>query len=915
MAKGKRSSTDEDPAALLKRHATRSVSGVEGVGIVRAELLIVLCRKLDLSNQALEAIDGRQFKAVKNRYKTFTSAKPNRRLAEIYGSIAGCFAELGSDDRAAGRRQISPAENRAVRRTDRRAGPPHDLRGSCRLGRYGTRSWDARHYPRVLKSPSFSSQVTHGIAHHRALLSGGRPCAVTVPANRVPGAAGGRTWLAQSIAGSVGAIVSIAVILTLGLLAFAPIGLAAAETGIPAAFLSASVGGLVMALLSRSTVPTAGPTSATAIILAGLVATLIADPELQITQPNGVQNLLALTGASIVTMGALQLIFGASRLGSLARFVPQPALAGFMNGVAIVILINQVPPLLGLTRTDLLHHGAGALTHAQPATLVIGLLSALAVWLVPRWSPRAPASIIGLLVGCAAYYAVKWALPDVPLGAQAGAIALRLPLPTSLVPLLGSAQDLFVRYLGEVLLTGLLLALIASLETVLSVAALDQTLGTQTDPNIELMANGAANLVCGALGGVPLAYLRARAIATVQAGGTGRLAAAAGCLALGLLYFVGAPLISRLPLTVLAGLMAMVAFALSDRWTRQLIESWRRGDHTGEVKRSLAIIAAVCIVTVWLGFAAGVLLGVLLSALGFIRRMTRSLLRTRYTGEQRSSRRVYPPRLDAVLRRRRADILVLELEGALFFGNVDRLSAEIQRLKPTAHLILDFAHVTTIDSTGAVKLMQMSPRLARQGVNLILAGISPHNRHGAMLRAHEVTGGQRWAEDVDRALEQAECALLAAEGEPLEHGALPLRECDLLRGLDRVDVERVQAVMQERRLRAGERLFAQGDPGNELFVLTEGSMSIVQRDAQGKAAQRFVSFSPGMMFGEVAVLDGSGRSADATADTDAVVYALPIPELEELERTAPHIVIRLYRNIASHLSIRLRSSTTLVHSR
>ena len=295
--------------------------------------------------------------------------------------------------------------------------------------------------------------------------------------------------------------------------------------------------------------------------------------------------------------------------------------------------------------------------------------------------------------------------------------------------------------------------------------------------------------------------------------------------------------------------------------------------------------------------------------------MTRSLLRTRYTGEQRSSRRVYPPRLDAVLRRRRADILVLELEGALFFGNVDRLSAEIQRLKPTAHLILDFAHVTTIDSTGAVKLMQMSPRLARQGVNLILAGISPHNRHGAMLRAHEVTGGQRWAEDVDRALEQAECALLAAEGEPLEHGALPLRECDLLRGLDRVDVERVQAVMQERRLRAGERLFAQGDPGNELFVLTEGSMSIVQRDPQGKAAQRFVSFSPGMMFGEVAVLDGSGRSADATADTDAVVYALPIPELEELERTAPHIVIRLYRNIASHLSIRLRSSTTLVRSR
>lgn len=746
--------------------------------------------------------------------------------------------------------------------------------------------------------------------------AGGGRCAVTVPADVIPGPATGRAWLDQCVGGAVGAIVSIAVILTLGLLAFAPMGLAAAETGIPAAFLSASVGGLVMALLARSTVPAAGPTSATAIILAGLVATLVADPALHVTQPGGVRTLLALTGASIVTMGLLQVVFGVTRLGSLARFVPQPALAGFMNGVAIVILINQVPPLLGLTRSDFLREGAGALAHAQPATLAVGLMAAATVWLVPRWSSRAPASLVGLLAGCAAFYAVRWIVPDVPLGAQAGAIAQRLPLPTALVPLLGDASAFFAGHLGDVLLTGLLLAVIGSLETVLSVAALDQTVGSHTNPNGELIANGAANVVCGAIGGVPLAYLRARALATVQAGGTGRLAAAAGCVAIGLLYFAGAPLIARLPLTVLAGLMVMVAFALSDRWTRQLVENWRRGDHSGEAKRSLAIIAAVCIVTLWLGFAAGVLLGVLLSALGFIRRMTRSLLRSSYTGEQRSSRRVYPPRLEEILRRRRADILVLELEGALFFGNVERLAAEVRRLQPRAQLILDFAHVTSIDSTGAVKLLQLASRLARDGVSLILSGVSAGNRHGAMLSTHAAAGGcPPWAEDVDRALEQAERALLAAAGAPLEHGALPLGDCDLLRGLDPGDVERVRAVMQERRLTAGERLFAQGDPGDELFVLTEGSMSIVQRDSAGRAGQRFVSFSPGMMFGEVALLDGSGRTADATADTDVVVYALSLGGLSDLEQSAPHVVVRLYRNIACHLSARLRTSTAVVRAR
>jgi anti-anti-sigma regulatory factor len=383
------------------------------------------------------------------------------------------------------------------------------------------------------------------------------------------------------------------------------------------------------------------------------------------------------------------------------------------------------------------------------------------------------------------------------------------------------------------------------------------------------------------------------------------------------LYFAGAPLIARLPLTVLAGLMVMVAFALSDRWTRQLIDNWRRGHHAVEAKRSLAIVAAVCVVTLWLGFAAGVALGVVLATLGFFRTMNRSLLRARYTGDERGSRRVYPPDLEALLKPRRSSILVLELEGALFFGNVERLGREVEELRPRpSHLILDFTQVTTLDATAAVKLAQISRALAREGVTPILAAISQGNTHGTALLAHDAPGTrQHWAEDVDRALEQAECELLAAAGRPLEHAPLPLGASDLLRGLGDADVERVRAAMQARPLRAGERLFAQGDPGNELFVLTEGSLSIVRRDSDGHAVQRFLSFSPGMMFGEVALLDGSGRSADAIADTDALVYSLSSEGLAELERSAPHVVVRLYRNIAAHLSARLRSSSVVVRRR
>jgi hypothetical protein len=161
---------------------------------------------------------------------------------------------------------------------------------------------------------------------------------------------GTHAWLAQLQGGAIGSIVSLAVILTLGLLAYAPLGALAPEVGIPAAFTAAVVGGLAMALLATSALPTAGPSSATALILAALVAKVMADPALQVTHPAGVAAVVALASASIVVMGLLQIAFGVLRLGTLAKFVPQPALAGFMNGVAILILLSQVPALLGVSR-------------------------------------------------------------------------------------------------------------------------------------------------------------------------------------------------------------------------------------------------------------------------------------------------------------------------------------------------------------------------------------------------------------------------------------------------------------------------------------------------------------------------------------------------------------------------------------
>jgi CRP-like cAMP-binding protein len=112
--------------------------------------------------------------------------------------------------------------------------------------------------------------------------------------------------------------------------------------------------------------------------------------------------------------------------------------------------------------------------------------------------------------------------------------------------------------------------------------------------------------------------------------------------------------------------------------------------------------------------------------------------------------------------------------------------------------------------------------------------------------------------------------------------------------------------MRCRRLARGEVLFHAGDPGAALYVLTAGSVSVAAAAQAG--AQRFVSFSPGMIFGETAVLDGRGRTAAAIADAPSEVHELPADALAELQRTDPQIGAQLYRNLAMHLSARLRSS-------
>lgn len=696
----------------------------------------------------------------------------------------------------------------------------------------------------------------------------------------------------------------VAVPLSLCLLALAPLGAAGTRPGLMAAFVTAALGGLLYAALGRAVLPAAGPSSATTLILAGLVLQLAADPTVLDGSPAGVLRVLAGASAAVALSGLLQIVMARAGLARLARLVPRPVLGGFMNGVALLILIGQLPLLAGQLPGAPLHTLFAGL---QPAALALGLGTAAGILLLERLRARLPSVLLALVAGTVVHGLLQGGQPPGAVGPAVGAVPpLSLEEPALALVLRALEADALLPHALAIATTALVLALIGGLETVLGLLALDEQLGARHDPQRELQAMGLCNLVCGALGGLPVVVLRARAVAIVQAGGRSRTAAAVGSLALALLFLAGTPLLARLPLPVLGGVMVVIAIGLVDRWAGTLLARWWRGDASADLRSALAVMTAVCVATVALGFAAGVALGVPLSMLIFIVRMNRSLLRSDCSALERPSRRWYPASIEARLRPLRPQVRIWELEGALFFGNADRLLTHVDTLPGAVRaLVLDLRHVNSIDETGASALLRLGQVLKRRRVLLLATGIPEGSPCDRALRSFHVELPRQ--PDIDRATEMAEHHLLgdAAEGTLV---GVPLQGCELLRGLDAGQRSSAAALMPMRRLAPGEVLFRQGDPADGLFVVVQGSVSLIGSD--GRVSQRYLSVSPGMMLGEAAMLDGGGRSADAVADTAVVLHHLSAEALAELGRTQPAVALQMHRNMAVYLSGRLRSASS-----
>ena len=723
----------------------------------------------------------------------------------------------------------------------------------------------------------------------------------------------------ELVGGATAALLSMPVSMGYGVLALHALGDQYVSHAILAGLYAATLVPLAALVLGYRGPTIYAPRSMLALLLGSVVLQTIA-PAAAESGGWSVNQTLTILFLVILMAGVFQALFGALGVGTLIKYIPAPVMAGFQNAVALLILIAQLGTLTGAP-SDLLPMEVGRyLAAVQPLTLAIGLGTAIVIWQTRRLLPRVPPVIAGLVAGTGAYYALAYLGYGQSLGRVVGPMPPAVPSATYLAGFFSLPdQPELWSVLPGLAGAALSLAVVASLDTLLCAKTLDGVTGRKAAGSQELLRLGLANAIAACFGSLLAGINLGSSMANHRAGGRTALSAAVAALTILAFALFGGTLIALLPRVVIAGTLVIVAFELVDRWSLRLLRELipRRAADWRMPAFDLFVVVLVATVTIALNLMAAVAVGVVIAVASFLLRMSRSVVRRSYRGNVVRSHRTRAPALMELLANEGRRIVVFELDGPLFFGTAEDLANRVEAIlrEDTFVVILDLRRVNDIDSTGGRILAQVGDRIRREKKHLLVSHAEAHPAVARALRAlgvHGIVGLAAIFPDTDAALEHAENLVIAAlrveaaEGEELAVHRLPAFE-----GLTGEDCAVVAALLVRRPYRAGEVVIKEGNQDRSLFMIAKGTAS-VKIDVAGTRSKRLATFSPGTVFGEVALLDKQPRSASVTADEELVCYELSEDGFQSLTSRHPRIAIHLLMNIGAELSRRLRRSTATV---
>ncbi len=482
-------------------------------------------------------------------------------------------------------------------------------------------------------------------------------------------------WRRDVVAGITVGVVALPLALAFGI---------SSGVGAAAGLVTAIVAGIVAAVFGSSNVQVSGPTGAMAVVLAPVVA------------QHGPGSVAVVT----ILAGAIVFLAGVTGVGRLVTVIPWPVIEGFTLGIAVIIFLQQVPAAVGTATPEGLRPlpaAVEAVTTADGGTARWALLVVAVVVLVmiglPRLLPALPSSLVAVIATSVLVSVAALPIPrieELPAG---------LPMPTWPQADLATLHALFGAALA--------IAALAAIESLLSARVAASLAGTAAgDPDRELVGQGMASVAAGLFGGMPATGAIARTAVNVKAGARTRIAALThSVLLIGVVYLLSGP-VGAIPLAALAAvLMVTAATMISGSVVIRIVRSGR----------SAALIFVLTAgVTVCLDLIQAVELGIVVAALFALSAMARR------SGVHREA-------LPGAYRPGDEHIMLLRLDGAMFFGAAERMSATIAELAVAgpAVVILRMSGLHHLDATGAHALNRITEQLESRGTLVIIKGVDP----------------------------------------------------------------------------------------------------------------------------------------------------------------------------------------------
>ncbi len=715
------------------------------------------------------------------------------------------------------------------------------------------------------------------------------------------------TWRGDIYGGVTAAIVALPLALAFGVAAFSMLGPEYASRGALAGLLGAIYTGFFASLFGGTPAQVTGPTGPMTVVAAAFIGDIIA------IHGMNVPLIMLFLGLAIFIGGALQVVYGLIGGGRLVKFMPYPVVAGFMNGIAILIFIGQIKPFLGVS---------GDWASFDPTragiTLSVGSVSTMTMLACVRWYPKIPAALAALVSGMLVYLLLA-AIGYAPFTVDENPLVIgHMPqlfssfdkfhelLPLFHIDILEHIEIVDLRLAVE---GGIALSILGSIDSLLTSLIADQLTRNRHNSNRELVGQGIGNMVSGLGGGLPGAGATVRTVVNIRTGGrTSRSGMLHALIILSVVAFFS-DLAAWIPLSALAGILFVTAVTMVDYYSLKLIR-------LRHARSEFFVIAVVTWITVMVDLMIAVGIGVVIATFLFImQQIKQQVIQRKLRGNEVFSRRRRTRREIEILQREGQGTLLYELRGSLFFGTTDALVSEVEDdMEGARRFIFDFAHVRDIDMSGVKVLYLIVERLQDRGREVYFSGLSNQQAEFSIHQVLEeldvigLVGRNRVFPAFYETLEVIEDGILERllpNYEGREH-PLNLRDFTTFAELSDREIEQLACHLGERSFRRGEVLFQQGRPIDHLLFIRRGKLALWQE--RNGTMICLTTLSAGSVAGWRALLDPEYQYLDllVRAESDGLAYAISHDDLAALALSRPSMYIHLQQEVLRYISDRIQ---------